>query len=107
MTTPSTPSTAYPAGPPPLGTSGALTDRPRLHRLTTETKAAIKTTEFYIYLATVAGVLIASQAIGTERDHTDYFRADRAWLYIVVLTVGYMISRGLAKAGSHDHSDAE
>jgi hypothetical protein len=29
------------------------------------------------------------------------------WLYIVVLTVGYMISRGIAKAGSRHHSDSQ
>ncbi|MFD3807974.1 hypothetical protein ACFWSF_25895 [Streptomyces sp. NPDC058611] len=42
---------------------------------------------------------------GTEEGHGDYFRADAAWLYIVILTVGYMISRGLAKSGSRDHYD--
>jgi hypothetical protein len=30
------------------------------------------------------------------------FRADRVWLYAVILTVGYMISRGIAKSGSAD-----
>jgi hypothetical protein len=60
-----------------------------------------KTTEFFIYLASVVAVLIASMVVGTEEGHTDYFRADKAWLYIVVLTVGYMISRGLAN-GSRD-----
>ncbi len=43
--------------------------------------------------------------VGTEEGHIDYFRADRAWLYIVILTVGYMISRGLAMSGSRDHYD--
>jgi hypothetical protein len=39
----------------------------------------------------------------------DFFQADKAWLYITILTFGYMVSRGLAKAGSrepysdHDH----
>jgi hypothetical protein len=45
--------------------------------------------------------------IGTEDGHDDYFRADRAWLYIVLLTIGYMISRGLAKSGSRDAYDAD
>jgi hypothetical protein len=26
----------------------------------------------------------------------------RAWLYIAIVAVGYMVSRGLAKAGSRD-----
>ena len=28
--------------------------------------------------------------------------AKQAWLYVTVLTVGYMVSRGLAKSGSRD-----
>ena len=54
----------------------------------------------------MVGVLVASQVVGTEDGHGDYFRADRAWLYIVILTVGYMISRGLAKSGSRERYDA-
>ena len=34
---------------------------------------------------------------GTTHAHVDYFRADKAWVYIVLLTIGYMVSRGLAK----------
>jgi hypothetical protein len=71
-----------------------------------ETKAAYKTTEFIAYMVAVLGVLLASQLVGTEDNHTDYFRADRAGFYIVLLTIGYMISRGLAKAGSRDAYDA-
>lgn len=65
-----------------------------------ETKLSFKTTEFWIYLAAVAAVLIASQAIGTTDNHADYFRGDKAWFFIVLLTIGYLGSRGLAKAGS-------
>jgi hypothetical protein len=57
-------------------------------------------------LAAVAGVLLASWAVGTGDGHSDYFRADRAWFFIVLLTIGYVISRGLAKAGSRDPYDA-
>ncbi|MFD1833311.1 hypothetical protein ACFSJS_27270 [Streptomyces desertarenae] len=70
------------------------------HRLGTETKAAFKTTEFFTYLTAVVGVLIASAVVGAEDGHGDYFAADRAWLYVTLLTIGYMISRGLAKSGS-------
>ena len=75
-------------------------------RLSTETKASFKTTEFFAYLGAVLGVLLASQLIGTEEGHDDYFRADRAWFYVVLLTIGYMVSRGLAKSGSRDFYDA-
>ncbi|WP_073920082.1 hypothetical protein [Streptomyces sp. CB00455] len=76
-------------------------------RLSTETKSALKTTEFFIYLAAVVAVLIASMVVGREDGHGDYFRADQAWLYIVILTVGYMISLGLAKSGSRDSYDED
>jgi hypothetical protein len=82
----------------------AATGRPK-RRLSTETKAAFKTTELWIYVAAVAAVLIASQAVDTGSRHVDYFRADRAWLYIVILTVGYLLSRGFAKSGSREPYD--
>ncbi len=71
-------------------------------RLTTETKQAIKTTEFYAFLAVLAGILIAGNAIETREGGNDYFAGDKVWLYATLLTVGYMISRGLAKSGSRD-----
>ena len=41
----------------------------------------------------------------TTGAHADYFRADKAWFYIVLLSLGYMVSRGLAKSGSREHYD--
>ncbi len=79
------------------------TDRPR--RLTTETKAAFKTTEFIVYVLAVVGVLIAS-AVTDSGDDNSAFGAKSAWLYVTLLTVGYMISRGLAKSGSREYYDA-
>jgi len=65
------------------------------------TRLAGKTTELYLYLAAVIGVLIASQAVGGgAHNGSDYFTADKAWWYITLLTIGYLASRGLAKAGS-------
>jgi hypothetical protein len=55
----------------------------------------------------VAGVLIPSYVVKTNENHADYFRADQAWFYIVLLTIGYLASRGLAKAGSYDPYDAD
>ncbi|MFD9432036.1 hypothetical protein [Streptomyces sp. NPDC060002] len=49
-------------------------------RLSTETKAAFKTTEFFVYIAAVVAVLIASMVVGDDEGHADYFRADKAWL---------------------------
>ncbi len=90
-------------------TAATLSDR-RPERVTTETKASFKTTELLFYVLSVVGVLIASKTIGTDNNstgvnHIDYFRADRAWLYITLLTIGYLISRGLAKSGSREPYD--
>jgi hypothetical protein len=69
-------------------------------RRTTETKAAFKTTEFMTYLAVLAGILIAGLVVDNGSDSG--FGAQEVWLYSTILTVGYMVSRGLAKAGSRD-----
>ena len=67
-----------------------------------ETKPSFKTTELIVYVLAVIGVLIASNMVGdgAANDGSDYFAADKAWWFITLLTIGYMISRGLAKAGS-------
>jgi hypothetical protein len=76
-------------------------------RLVTETKASFKTSEFFAYLAVVVGLLIAGNTVEGQEGGADYFAADKVWLYITLLTVGYMISRGLAKAGSSQPYDED
>ena len=73
-----------------------------VRRLTTETKAAIKTTEFYSYLVVLAGILLAGLLTSAGDGHDDRFQSHQVWLYATILTVGYMLSRGLAKSGSRD-----
>ena len=74
-------------------------------RLTTETKAAYKTTEFIVFILAVVGVLVASAVTDSSADN-QAFGARSAWLYVTLLTIGYMISRGLAKSGSRERYDA-
>ena len=74
-------------------------------RLTTETKQAFKTTEFWAMVALIVGVLIAARVVGDNNGNAnghDMFTAARAWLYISIIGAAYMVSRGLAKAGSRD-----
>jgi hypothetical protein len=71
-------------------------------RLTTETKAAFKTTEFYAYVAVLVGILVAGLLTKAGDGADDRFQSHQVWLYATILTVGYMVSRGLAKAGSRD-----
>jgi hypothetical protein len=74
-------------------------------RLSTETKHALKTTEFWAMVAAIAGILVASAVVGADPDggrNHDSFPAQRAWLYVAIVAVGYMVSRGLAKSGSRE-----
>ena len=79
-------------------------NRTRHHTATTETKPAFKTTELIAYVVAALGVLIASAMVDQNEDGQG-FGADKAWLYITILTVGYMLSRGLAKAASYENDD--
>ncbi len=74
-------------------------------RLSTETKSAYKTTELIAYAVASAAVLIA--ALIVDESDSGGFGARQAWLYFTILTVGYMISRGLAKSGSRDPYDED
>jgi uncharacterized membrane protein len=77
----------------------AVGDR-RARRISTETKSSYKTTELIAFVVVVIGVLVAS-AVTDVQD----FGAQEAWFYVTLLTIGYMVSRGLAKAGSRDFFD--
>jgi hypothetical protein len=72
----------------------------------TETKQAFKTTEFWGMVAIIAGILIASWLVD-GRDNGDAFPAVRAWLYVTIVASAYIVSRGLAKAGSSEPYWAE
>jgi hypothetical protein len=73
-----------------------------VRRLATETKAAFKTTELYAYVVVLVGVLVAAAVTKAGGGHDDRFVAKDAWLYVSILTVGYLVSRGLAKSGSRE-----
>jgi hypothetical protein len=75
--------------------------RSTLSRYTTETKASFKTSELWMALAVIAGILVAAAAIkGGDTSGTDEFIARQAWLYVAIVSAAYLISRGLAKSGS-------
>jgi hypothetical protein len=76
----------------------------RIRRLATETKQAFKTTEFWAMVGVVVAILVSAAAIkgGDSSGGTDEFVAKQAWLYVAIVAAAYMISRGLAKAGSRD-----
>jgi hypothetical protein len=64
-----------------------------------ETKWAFKTTELLALILGAVGILVAAW-------YTDNLDANRAWGYVTALTIGYLVSRGLAKAGKGTYDDA-
>ena len=86
------------------GTRSRSEARPTVvHHNYTETKLAWLTTEFWAYLATVAAVVVA--AVMADSNDTGALGTDRAVLYVSLLTIGYMVARGLAKSGSREPRD--
>jgi hypothetical protein len=62
---------------------------------TSETKPFFLTSEFLVLAAIVLGLAIAMGVLDT-------FNASRGWLLITIIGAAYMVSRGLAKAGTRD-----
>lgn len=86
---------------PTGGSSIGGTARPvRTH--SNETKPFYRTTEFLFYIVVSIAVLVAA-AVVDNGDDGQGFGADKAWMYVTWLTIGYMVSRGLAKAGARHH----
>ena len=65
----------------------------RARRTFTEAKNGFKTSEFYIMVAFVAGVLIATYL------DSDNLGRDDGWRYAAFAVAAYVVSRGLAKLG--------
>jgi len=58
-----------------------------------ETKEFMRTSEFWVTIATIFGLMVAGLAL-------DALDSPRVSLLITVLATGYAVSRGIAKAGS-------
>jgi hypothetical protein len=75
-------------------------------RVGVETKPSFKTTEFFVFLAAVVAVVVTALTVdGDANTGGDPFNAEQALRYITFLAIGYMVSRGLAKAGSRQPAD--
>ena len=83
--------------------SPAVARRDVERRLVRETKPSFKTTELIVYVLSVLGVLIASWVVDVRPDGQG-FSAYQGWFLVTLLTIGYLISRGLAKSGSRDEN---
>ena len=63
-----------------------------------ETKPFFLTSEFVAAALVVAGIAITAAA-------SEAFGAWRAWILISAVTIGYLLSRGIAKSGTRSHAD--
>jgi hypothetical protein len=74
-----------------------------VRRLVTETKASIKTSEWWLTVAVIVGILVSAAVIkGGDTGGTDEFIARQAWLYVAIVAGAYAVGRGLAKSGSNE-----
>ena len=73
--------------------TGYRASRPRTTSTFTEAKQGFKTSEFYVTVVFVAGVLLATYADQDTLTHSDGFR------YAAFAVAAYVISRGLSKLG--------
>ena len=76
--------------------------RARITERNHETKAALKTTEFWTMIVLAVTILVSAALIHGGDNGTDEFIAKQAWLYVSILGAAYFVSRGLAKSGSYE-----
>jgi len=66
----------------------------------TETKSFFRTSEFWFGMLVAVAVILAAYSSGDD----SISREDR-WRFVTAIAVGFMVSRGLAKAGSREPTD--
>jgi hypothetical protein len=70
------------------------------HVKTPETKEFFKTSEFVVWGLTVLAILIAGAVIGDNGGADDNLKAGLVWTLVAVTSIGYIVSRGISKAGA-------
>ena len=79
-----------------------------VRRLATETKASIKTSEWWLTSRRHRrNPRQRSPHQGRRRGRGRWFVARQAWLYVAIVAGAYAIGRGLAKSGSNEPYFAE
>jgi len=62
-----------------------------------EARRSTGTSEFWIFIVVTAALLFF-----TYQDSGDSLSREEGWRYAAAITIGYLLSRGLAKAGSSE-----
>ena len=65
-------------------------------RTFTETKAGLKTTEFFLTVAAVVALIVATYVADAD------LGANEGWRYASWIVAAYLVSRGLAKLGTRE-----
>jgi hypothetical protein len=72
-------------------------------QVSTGRQSAYLTIELILYLLASIGIFITA-AVVDESGTGEGFGASEAWFYVTLLTIGFLLSRGLAKIGGHNDS---
>jgi hypothetical protein len=72
-------------------------------QVSTGRQSAYVTVELIPYVLATLGIFLTAAVID-ERDDAQGFSASDAWFYVTLLTVGFLLSRGLAKLGGRNDS---
>jgi hypothetical protein len=73
-------------------------------RRSVQVRSTFKTTEFWAYVVCAVAILIAAAV--SDGDENSGFGAHDAWFFVTLLTIGYMLSRGLTKFGGHERDSS-
>jgi hypothetical protein len=88
--------------PGPIPGTARDTGRRTARTTFTESKLGVKTSEFYMMLIFVAGVIIAAYA-----DADDALSREDGWRFGALVAAAYIVSRGLAKLGTREPYDRD
>jgi hypothetical protein len=72
-------------------------------QVSTGRQSAYLTIELILYLLASIGIFITAAVID-ESGTAEGFGASEAWFYVTLLTIGFLLSRGLAKIGGRNDS---
>lgn len=71
-------------------------------QVSTASQSAFITVELIVYLIACLGIFITAAIV--DEDGGAGFTASQAWFYVTLLTVGYLVSRGLARFNGRNNS---
>jgi hypothetical protein len=91
------------SSPDPTGHSAGDTREFGDLEVSAGSQSAYVTVELILYLLASIGIFITAAVID-ENGSGQGFGASEAWFYVTLLTVGFLISRGLAKLGGRHSS---